>query len=81
MPSKVKPWNIPSQSDERSCGRETGHNGSRWLESWWCVGGGEGETWQKIRQTAEEKTHRSTNTKLKCTVKDKRLPGNCTGSS
>lgn len=45
------------------------------------VTGGEGETWQKIRQTAEGKTYRSMNTKLKCTVKDKRPPGNCSGSS
>lgn len=28
---------MPPQSDERSCGRETDHNGSRW---WKKVGGG-----------------------------------------
>lgn len=32
---------MPSQSDERSCGRETDHNGSRWWkrQSWWWFGG------------------------------------------
>lgn len=44
-PGKVQPWNMPPQSDERSCGRETDHNGSRWRRKVDGVGvmGAEGE--------------------------------------
>lgn len=42
-PGMVQPWNMPSQSDERSCGRETDHNGGRWWKSWWRSGGRRGE--------------------------------------
>lgn len=44
-PGKVQPWNMPPQSDERSCGRETDHNGSRWRGKVDGVGvtGAEGE--------------------------------------
>lgn len=83
---------MPSQSDERSCGRETDHNGSRW----WRVGGVEGqvERWESERgevysrvtgveeniiETDESETYIQKNTKLKCTVKDKRPPGNYNG--
>lgn len=55
-PGKVQPWNMPPQSDERSCGRETDHNGSRWRRKVDGVGvtGAEGEDHrdrQTVRQT------------------------------
>lgn len=38
---------MPSQSDERSCGRETDHNGSRWWKVAELGGyGGQGERWE-----------------------------------
>lgn len=66
----VQPWNMPSQSDERSCGRETDHNGGRWWKSWWHSGGweaGEGEVGvhsrvkgvtENISEANEAETHR-----------------------
>lgn len=42
-PGMVQPWNMPSQSDERSCGRATDHNGGRWWKSWWHSGGRRGQ--------------------------------------
>lgn len=38
---------MPSQSDEKSCGRETDHNGSRWWKVVELGGyGGQGELWE-----------------------------------
>lgn len=38
---------MPSQSDERSCGRETDHNGSRWWKvAGLVVFGGQGKRWE-----------------------------------
>lgn len=57
-PGKVQPWNMPPQSDERSCGRETDHNGSRWQRKVDGVGvtGPKGRT----TETDESRTDRQT---------------------
>lgn len=49
---------MPPQSDERSCGRETDHNGSRWRREVDGVGvtGAEGRT----TETDESRTDRQT---------------------
>lgn len=80
-PGKIQPWNMPSQSDERSCGRETEHNGGRWQKSWWHSGGrqewgahgGVTGVTENVSEVNETKTQRQ----IKCTVKRTQLPGNC----
>lgn len=55
-----------------------GGQGERW-EAKGEVCGGLTDLEENITETDEAQTDRQTNTKLKCTVKPKRPPGNCDG--